>query len=79
MMEKTAQQLEFLAMPVGEPGSGRVRYTAAMHLYQNRLIADEVLEVFRICAPDDRLDPQAELARLNIPNPIPQLLERNST
>lgn len=77
-MENTAEQLEFLRMPVGEPGSGIVRYAAAMHLYQNRLMADEVLEIFRICAPDDDLDPHAELARLGIPNPIPQLLERNT-
>ena len=77
-MGKTSQQLDFLLLPVGEPGSGVVRYAAAMHLYQRRLMSDAVLEIFRICAPNDNLDPQAELERLGIPNPIPELLERNS-
>jgi hypothetical protein len=78
-MDMLARQLEFLSSPVGEPGSGAVRYAAAMHLYQNDLMSDAALEVFRICAPDDTLDPTEELRRLGIPDPIPERLERNST
>jgi hypothetical protein len=76
MMDRASQQIEFLRMPVGEPGSGVVRYAAAMHFYQSHLMTDEVLEVFRICAPDDNRDPIAELAHLGIPDPIPALRKR---
>jgi hypothetical protein len=60
------RQLGFIAAPPGEVGSGRVRYAAAMYLYQRHHITTETLEVFRVCAPDDRLDPLAELRRLGI-------------
>lgn len=76
-MDSVARQLEFLLLPVGEEGSGAARYAAAMHLYQKRLLTEEVLEVFRICAPDDKIDPLAQLRRRGIANPIPELLERN--
>ena len=39
------------------------RYAAAMSLYQEGLIGAATLEVFRVCAPDDRIDPFAELVR----------------
>ncbi len=78
-MSSIARQLEFLLMPVGEPGTGAARYAAAMHLYQKRLLTEDVLEVFRICAPDDKIDPFAQLERRGIANPIPELLERNRT
>lgn len=52
--------------PSGEAGAGFARYAAAMSLYQQGLISEDTLEVFRICAPDDRLDPLKELARLGL-------------
>ena len=69
------RQLGFFAVPPGEAGSGRVRYAAAMHLYQKRYITAETLEVYRICAPDDRLDPLAELQRLGITHDMKFLQE----
>jgi hypothetical protein len=59
--------------PVGERGSGMARYAAAMALYQRHAIGDATLEVFRICAPDDRLDPLSELKRLRVTADIPLL------
>lgn len=50
-----------LATPPGVPGSGRLRYAAAMHLHRRGLLGDETLEVFRICAPLDAEDPAALL------------------
>jgi hypothetical protein len=55
-----------LSAPLGEPGSGFARYAAAMSLYQQGAIDESTLEVFRICAPDDRLDPLQELVRLSM-------------
>ena len=60
---------------VREQGSGLVRYGAAMYLYQRHDIAAETLEVFRICAPDDKLDPLAELQRLGLHHDIAFLKE----
>lgn len=69
------RQLNFLRTPPGGLSSGLVRYGAAMHLYHGHFISPETLEVFRICAPDDRLDPLAELARLGLGHDIPFLKE----
>jgi hypothetical protein len=78
MMDETARQLEFLLAPIGEPGSGAVRYAAAMHFYQKRMIGEDVLEIFRICAPNDMLDPIAELSRFGISNPVSTLTKGTS-
>ena len=69
------RQLDFVRVPAGGKGSGLVRYGAAMHLYHCHFISPETLEVFRICAPDDRLDPLAELARLGLGHDIQFLKE----
>lgn len=53
--------LAALAAPLGAPGSGRVRYGAAMALYAAGRIGAEVLEIYRICAPLDAEDPRALL------------------
>ncbi|WP_413874385.1 dimethylsulfonioproprionate lyase family protein [Albidovulum sp.] len=47
---------------LGQPGSGRLRYAAAMHLHGRGLISPEALEVYRICSPHDREDPAGLLA-----------------
>ncbi len=62
-----------LSLPIGEPGSGFVRYAAAMSLYQSGMIRADTLEIFRICAPDDQLDPISELIRLAITHDLPRL------
>ncbi|MEM9146376.1 MAG: hypothetical protein AAGC57_09270 [Pseudomonadota bacterium] len=46
-----------LACPLGEPGSGLVRYGAAMHLRQRGLLDDAALERYRICCRWDDEDP----------------------
>lgn len=47
----------FLHAPLGQPGSGRVRYGAAMALWQAGKISAEVLEVYRISSAHDSRDP----------------------
>lgn len=55
-------QLAFLEVPVGAPGSGGVRYAAAMYFYQQGLMSAEMLEVYRQCSKFDDEDP-VDLAR----------------
>ena len=50
-----------LCAPLGQPGSGRLRYAAAMHLYGLDQVSDAALEVYRICSPLDGEDPAALL------------------
>ncbi|MEM8811804.1 MAG: hypothetical protein AAGF59_04235 [Pseudomonadota bacterium] len=50
---------EALETPLGEPGSGRVRYAAAMHLYQIGQMDAETLERYRICCKLDHEDPNS--------------------
>ena len=56
-----------LATPPGLPGSGRLRYGAAMALNRAGLLSDAVLEVYRICSPLDAEDPAALLAARGLP------------
>ena len=67
MMEDRALILGCLATPVGLPGSGRLRYGAAMALHRAGEIGDAALEVFRICAAMDRQDPAGMLAERGLP------------
>lgn len=57
---------------LGEPGSGRVRYGAAMALYRDGQITAEVLEAYRIASAYDALDPATLLAERGLP-PLPSL------
>ena len=52
-----ARERARLKRPLGEPGSGRVRYAAAMHLYQIGEIDAVTLERYRICCKLDSEDP----------------------
>lgn len=65
--------LAALAAPLGAPGSGRVRYGAAMALYAAGRIGPEVLEIYRICSPLDAEDPRALLLTrgLTLPTDLP--------
>lgn len=56
------EALAALAVPPGVPGSGRLRYGAAMTLWREGLIGPEVLEVYRIASPRDAEDPEPLLA-----------------
>lgn len=62
-----------LAIPVGQPGSGRLRYSAAMAQYQMGRLSAEALEVFRICAPRDGEDPAGLLAARGLLGDLPAL------
>ena len=48
-----------LNRPIGETGSGLVRYAAAMHLHQHGQIDAATLERYRICCRTDGEDPAA--------------------
>lgn len=60
-----------LATPPGVPGSGRLRYAAAMQLYRRGRLGEEVLEVYRICSPLDAEDPLALLAARGLAGEVP--------
>lgn len=50
-----------MATPLGEAGSGRTRYGAAMALHAAGEISDAALEVYRICSARDAQDPRVLL------------------
>ncbi len=50
-------QKELLLCRIGEPGSGFVRYAAAMYFYQKGLLSTELLEIYRRCCKYDAEDP----------------------
>jgi hypothetical protein len=59
----------FLHTPLGQPGSGRVRYGAAMALWREGQISAEVLEVYRVAAAHDGRDPETVLQERGLPVP----------
>lgn len=61
--------LRLLHAPLGQPGSGRVRYGAAMELYRTGKISAEVLEVYRVASAHDPRDPLSMLKELALPIP----------
>ena len=62
-----------LAIPLGQPGSGRLRYSAAMAQYRTGHLSAEALEVFRICLPRDGEDPAGLLAARGLLGDLPAL------
>ncbi len=58
-----------LEAALGLPGSGRVRYGAAMELWRQGLISAEVLEVYRIASAHDGIDPRVLLRQEGLPEP----------
>jgi hypothetical protein len=65
-----AQARTLLRTPLGIKGSARLRYSAAMTLYQAGQIHAEVLEVYRSCASLDGQDPQAFIAEYGVQSPL---------
>lgn len=61
--------LTLLHAPLGVPGSGRVRYGAAMALWRAGDISAEVLEVYRVTAAHDGHDPLTTLHEHRLPLP----------
>lgn len=70
-----------LSLSPGSAGSGRIRYGAAMALYQSGAISAHELELWRIASANDRQDPVAFLAEYGLsaerkaPDPIAALLD----
>ncbi|MFN4158001.1 MAG: dimethylsulfonioproprionate lyase family protein [Gemmobacter sp.] len=66
---------------LGEPGSGRVRYGAAMALWRSGALSDAVLEVYRIASAHDGENPadlmhERGLTMPDLPAPTPDTLIR---
>lgn len=60
---------EHLVCPLGQAGSGRVRYGAAMALWRDGQMSEAQLEVYRIAAAHDGRDPAIMLAERGLPTP----------
>ena len=50
-------QMAFLRTDVGVPGSGAVRYAAAMYFHKEKSMPHNMLEIYRICSKFDQEDP----------------------
>lgn len=74
MSGEDARERAALATPPGVPGSGVVRYAAAMHLYNRGEISAEALEVYRILALIDAEDPAPLLAEVTA-MPVTRLID----
>lgn len=59
--DEERRERRLLDTPLGEKGSGRVRYAAAMYLHGRGLMGNAELEAYRICAKDDAADPRSVL------------------
>lgn len=59
-----------LQASLGELGSARLRYAAAMTLYNAGQISAEVLEVYRSCASLDGQDPLVLIAEYGLQSPV---------
>lgn len=57
---------QLIRAPLGQVGSGRVRYGAAMQLWQQGQISAEVLEVYRVASAHDGRDPLLDLRMLGL-------------
>ncbi len=58
-----------LATPLGQPGSGRIRYGAAMQFHRAGRLSDAALEVYRICSANDAADPAVLLSERDATSP----------
>ena len=61
---------QLLQTPLGAVGSARLRYGAAMSLYNSGFLSAEVLEVYRSCASLDGQNVLALLAEYSLSNPL---------
>ena len=50
-------QMAFLRTDVGVPGSGAVRYAAAMYFHKEKSMPHHMLEIYRVCSKFDQEDP----------------------
>ena len=66
------EALRLLHTPLGIAGSGRVRYGAAMELFQRSVLSEAQLDVYREASPFDARDPAPLLTERGLP-PAPPL------
>ena len=67
------KQKILLASKVGIPGSGAIRYAAAMYFYNHGNVSLEMLEIYRRCCKLDKEDP-IDLAQFEGVEIIPNLI-----
>jgi hypothetical protein len=65
------EALRLLHMPLGITGSGRVRYGAAMELFQRGVLSEAQLDAYRDASPHDGRDPAKLLLERRLPPPPP--------
>jgi hypothetical protein len=68
------RQYALLTSPVGRPGSGAMRYGAAMYFYNHHALSAETLEIYRRCCILDQEEP-VELAQFEGLDLSPLLLK----
>ena len=68
-MSDPSKEQERLSTPVGLPGSGAMRYGAAMYFYARGNMPAEMLEIYRLCCKFDHEDPIAIARFEGIPVP----------
>ena len=61
------ETLQLLHTPLGVPGSGRVRYGAAMELFRRGVLSEAQLDAYREASPFDGRDPALLLAERGLP------------
>ncbi len=69
MSSDRERQWQELRLPQWVPGGGRRRYAAAMWLHRAGEMSDDILELYRTLALDDRAEPVIELRRAGLPLP----------
>lgn len=77
--EDDLSALARLCTPPGQPGSGRVRYAAAMHFNRAGQLSDAALEVYRTCSPYDGEDPAGLLRSRGLGGEIPAMAAGSGT
>ncbi len=53
------EQFMLLKTPLGQKGSGYIRYGAAMYFYKSGMLPQSLLEMYRKCCKLDHEDPLA--------------------
>ncbi|MCA3562126.1 MAG: hypothetical protein IOC82_13975 [Aestuariivirga sp.] len=65
------ETLQLLHTPLGIPGSGRVRYGAAMELFRQGVLSEAQLDLYREASPFDARDPATLLQERGLPPVLP--------
>lgn len=66
--DEDRRQYALLKTPLGKPGSGMVRYGAAMYFHRSGRLTTDLLEAYRICCKLDHEDVQDVMASRALPS-----------